>query len=254
VILADNAWSVYKIINRLSGKSYIGITKLSPRERFKVHTWKALGDRPRRGIATAIRKYGVENFVVVTLYRRLSFPDACLTERALIVSHKTLAPNGYNLTSGGDSMPGHEVSAESRARMSASHKGKRNSRESIEKQAQQLRTSEKAIAQRALLHESMRGKPKTAEHVEKVRVALTGRAMSLEQRAKLIVSQNLRIHHLENRRPPASGFLGVHPNGKSGWMAEITIKKQRLYLGTYRSPEEAHAAYLAAAKQRENAI
>lgn len=251
MILADNAWSVYKIINRLSGKSYIGITKLSPRERFKVHTWKALGDRPRRGISSAIRKYGVENFVVVTLYRRLSFREACLTERALIASHGTLTPGGYNLTSGGDAMPGHEVSAESRARMSASHKGKRNSRESIEKQAQQLRTSEKAIAQRARLHASLRGRKNSPEHVEKVRAALTGRPLPPEHCAKLAEAHKQRQYHLEGR-PVASGFRGVNPNGKSGWSAEIYLNKKRRYLGTFRSPEEAYTAYLAAAKERQS--
>jgi hypothetical protein len=46
-------------------------------------------------------------------------------------------------------------------------------------------------------------------------------------------------------RTNKSGFLGVSRNG-SGWRAEIRVAKKKRNLGTYDTPEQAHAAYLAA--------
>jgi len=56
------------------------------------------------------------------------------------------------------------------------------------------------------------------------------------------------LNLLNVRRPyrtNSSGFLGVSRNG-SGWRAEIRIAKKKRNLGTYDTPEQAHAAYLAA--------
>jgi hypothetical protein len=55
----------------------------------------------------------------------------------------------------------------------------------------------------------------------------------------------------QNARNRRSGIKrdlpkGVHRNG-SGFQAEITVNYRRWKLGTYRTPEEAHAAYAAAA-------
>lgn len=55
--------------------------------------------------------------------------------------------------------------------------------------------------------------------------------------------------NMQNRRMPGTnnthGFLGVRRNHKR-WSAGIVAEGVRHYLGTYDSPEEAHAAYLAA--------
>lgn len=45
------------------------------------------------------------------------------------------------------------------------------------------------------------------------------------------------------------GFKGVTRNGIGGYMAQITVNRKRMYLGTYRTPEKAHEAYKAAAKK-----
>lgn len=59
--------------------------------------------------------------------------------------------------------------------------------------------------------------------------------------------QNLRIatkgQNSSNRKSYSkAGFKGVLANG-SGWMAQITINKKRIYLGQFKSPEEAARAY-----------
>jgi hypothetical protein len=43
-----------------------------------------------------------------------------------------------------------------------------------------------------------------------------------------------------------SGVLGAQKHGKSGWRSTIVINGEATRLGTFRSPEEAHHAYLAA--------
>jgi hypothetical protein len=53
--------------------------------------------------------------------------------------------------------------------------------------------------------------------------------------------QNLRKARADN----SSGFLGVFPN-KNRWSAQIAINGKSKCLGTFDTPELAHAAYLKA--------
>lgn len=47
-----------------------------------------------------------------------------------------------------------------------------------------------------------------------------------------------------------TGFKGVHFHKLSGlYMARLMYRRKQIYLGYYKTPEEAHAAYLAAAKK-----
>lgn len=56
----------------------------------------------------------------------------------------------------------------------------------------------------------------------------------------------------ENRRRAqkntASGLLGVARNGNN-WQAYIRVNKKPIYLGTFKTPEEAHQVYLAAKRK-----
>lgn len=61
-------------------------------------------------------------------------------------------------------------------------------------------------------------------------------------------SQNIANSKL--RRDNKSGFKGVCLEPSTGkWMANINKDKKRHYLGLFSTPEEAHAAYVAAAKK-----
>ena len=112
-------YSIYIITNTVNAKQYVGITKrLKKRwtEHQRMHGGECLG------LYSAIKKYGKEQFVFSHIADAFDKDAACAIERLLIKEHNTLAPHGYNLTSGGDG--GFEMSAESRAKMSASKKGK----------------------------------------------------------------------------------------------------------------------------------
>lgn len=59
-----------------------------------------------------------------------------------------------------------------------------------------------------------------------------------------INSQNIKRHRVDN----LIGMLGASRNGR-GWKAVINYKGERTYLGTFATPEEAHAAYIAAKRK-----
>jgi hypothetical protein len=62
------------------------------------------------------------------------------------------------------------------------------------------------------------------------------------------VSENLR--NAKRHHDNTSGFKGVYrAHDSSRWVARITHNRKGIYLGRYNTPEEAHAAYLAAAEQ-----
>ena len=87
-----------------SGKSYIGqvIEKKGVRERWNQHVRTALHDKSQGSTAlnSAILKYGREHFQVETLCKvHKNLKDN--VESFCIAFFKTLAPNGYNLQTGG---------------------------------------------------------------------------------------------------------------------------------------------------------
>ena len=59
-------------------------------------------------------------------------------------------------------------------------------------------------------------------------------------------SQNLQNARIGQRN--TSGFKGVSPR-KNRWMAQITLHGTAHYLGCFAAPEEAYAAYVAAAER-----
>ena len=128
---------VYRITNRLSGKSYIGMTAVSLADRWRQHQNSA-----RRGVKTALhnamRAHGPEAFEVAevaSLMPNMTREDLCALEKHIIAQEGSLSPGGYNMTEGGDGIPrghkyaqaskliGRKLSDETRAKMSAAHKG-----------------------------------------------------------------------------------------------------------------------------------
>ena len=61
-------------------------------------------------------------------------------------------------------------------------------------------------------------------------------------------SQNMRNRRISSSN--TSGFKGVYLSKTIGkWCAQITISHKQKHLGTFTSPEEAHAAYCRASEQ-----
>lgn len=93
---------IYKITNIVSGKLYIGETKLDPDQRWKRHiaSLKQKGGCP--ALKDAIRKYGVDKFkfeIIIICFDE----DRLQMEREYIKRFNCMVPNGYNILEGGQS-------------------------------------------------------------------------------------------------------------------------------------------------------
>lgn len=92
---------IYKITNKVNGKSYIGQTRYTVEFRWRQHQHK----KDNTHFHCAIAKYGVENFIVETL-EECEIADMDSREIFYIAKYDTYN-NGYNSSTGGDGMRGH---------------------------------------------------------------------------------------------------------------------------------------------------
>ncbi len=109
---------IYVITNKINGKQYVGQTIQSIADRWKFHKSKRSGCL---GIKSAFVKYGIENFIIETVFEVSSIDELNQKEIEFINKFNTLAPNGYNLKTGGNRPTFCE---ETRKKMSESSKGR----------------------------------------------------------------------------------------------------------------------------------
>ena len=109
---------VYKITNIITKKCYIGETiKSNPILRWNEHKQKIEKGIGCPALQDAVKKYGIENFrfdVLIICFDE----DRYKFEMEYIKKYNSIAPNGYNLTKGGEGGGFH---------------GKKHSKETIEK-------------------------------------------------------------------------------------------------------------------------
>lgn len=92
---------IYKITNKVNGKSYIGQTRYTVEFRWRQHQHK----KDNTHFHCAIAKYGADSFEVETL-EECSYADLDSREIYYIAKFDTYN-NGYNSSTGGDGMKGH---------------------------------------------------------------------------------------------------------------------------------------------------
>lgn len=108
---------VYLITNMKNGKHYVGQTIRTVEERFNEHAKKD------SAIGRAIRRHGKKNFKLEILKTCATKAELDACEMFFIAALKTRAPNGYNLTDGGEGTVGREFSAETRSKLSEAQRG-----------------------------------------------------------------------------------------------------------------------------------
>ena len=125
---------VYYLLNKINGKMYVGQTRQAFKRRIVEH--KRDSKKRKIGVDAAIRKYGWENFTAEVIE---VCPVEQLNEREMfwIKELNSKVPNGYNLTDGGEGVGG--CTDETRAKLSAKHKGVKKSPEHCFKIAVSLR-------------------------------------------------------------------------------------------------------------------
>jgi group I intron endonuclease len=110
-------YAIYIITNSLNGMQYVGITNDIDR-RWRRHRKANDGQFLHR----AIKKHGLDAFVFTHYADAFTVESAKAIERMLIQEHNTRAPNGYNLTEGGDGLFGYKHSEESKTKSRESNK------------------------------------------------------------------------------------------------------------------------------------
>lgn len=93
---------VYLITNTRNGKRYVGWTSLSLERRWFLHQHR----KSCKALHSAIKKYGVDNFMIEVLFLVSTKEQASDFEIEYIKRYNTKAPNGYNLTDGGEGVTG----------------------------------------------------------------------------------------------------------------------------------------------------
>lgn len=188
------------LVRSPSGKGYVGITKHDASARWKVHVressyskWSALHE--------ALRKYGSGAFVIETLFESDYWEELAAAEVRFISELGTKAPNGYNLTDGGEGCPGlpeeieaervrkiaraltgKPLSASHKAKLSAAHKG----------QSPPNKGKNHSAEARAKMSEAAKRRWSRSEEIEKMRAV----RKSPEWR-QMMREQALRQHHGE---------------------------------------------------------
>jgi group I intron endonuclease len=116
---------IYKITNRVNGKVYIG--KWQGRrveDRWKVHLACA-AEGSRFHFHRAIRKFGPDAFQVEVLRETDDGIELCLLEKELIAFFQSSNPEfGYNMTLGGDGIPGFSHTEETKRKIGNANRGK----------------------------------------------------------------------------------------------------------------------------------
>ena len=170
--------SIYKYTNQINGKAYIGKTYRDAETRRKEH----LSGRGNQPLADAFKKYGEANFTYEILHDGIIPEMLDAFEIQAIAEHNTVAPNGYNLTHGGE---GGSPSEETRRKISKAGKGRTPWNKGKPS--------------------PYRGVPRSEETRRKISEANTGKTHSEETRRKISEVQIGRIPWNKGKPSPYRG-------------------------------------------------
>lgn len=97
--------NIYKVINLLNGKSYVGVTVNTIQERFTQHVYMSTSRSSSGSLQSAIYRHGREKFSI-ELLEVSELQDLSSKEKNWISVSGSIAPSGYNLNSGGAGIGG----------------------------------------------------------------------------------------------------------------------------------------------------
>jgi len=110
---------IYKIVNKINGKIYIGQTRSSVAKRFNQHC----ESRNKTVIGMAIKKHGRVNFSISALLCNIKTQEEInIKEIEYISEYNSIAPIGYNVANGGNHS---KLSDESKRKISLKLKGRK---------------------------------------------------------------------------------------------------------------------------------
>lgn len=189
---------IYKIKNKIDGKMYIGQTRKTLEKRWKDH---CSNRSSCRYLKFAILNHGKENFEITQIAKCNSLEEMNHREAYYIKLFNTLAPNGYNLTTGGDIK---QFSQETRLKKSNTMKKvwqeKRQSYEnSIQQKKKQTITKEQKLkvaeTLRGVQHSEERRRNQSIAHKKKYE---NGYISHSKGRKRIIIDGKIRYIEVDN--------------------------------------------------------
>jgi len=189
---------IYRAINKITGKSYIGQTIQDFDRRIKAHFTEA--KRSKFYFHKSLSKYGKENFIWEILEHCSSKEELDEMEFHYITQYNTLRPNGYNLTMGGDGTVGFRPTKESRLKMSKARKGRKMTEDARKKLIKNHADFSGSNNPMYGVASPMKGKNHTSETIDKISKKLTGRRLSEEHKRKLSAAAKRRWRLIKNEK------------------------------------------------------
>lgn len=162
---------IYRIYNKVNGKSYVGRTFDYNRRIYEHFN----GYSRSSALWLAVCKYGVDSFKSEILENNVPVELLSKMEILNIRFWNSVAPNGYNLTSGGDGM--FVVADEVREKFSAWQRGRRLSIEHRQKISENHGSKRYAAWNK--------GKKLSEEHKRKLSDSHKGKLLSESHKAKI---------------------------------------------------------------------
>lgn len=175
----SNVYTIYKIINMINNKIYIGFTSGSIENRFNGHISKSLNHDSKYLLHNAIRKYTPNNFIIESICcSRDKDYTLNFLESYFIKEYKSNNKKyGYNMTKGGEGTIGYKHKDESKEKMSLFHTGKQLS----DYHKQQIKIGKKkskyiiADEIKEKIRNTMIGQKYSDERKEKISLSLKGK-------------------------------------------------------------------------------
>lgn len=198
---------IYLITCLSNNKLYVGQTIRTLDRRWWGHVNDAKSEKWDYPLHRAIRKYGKENFKIEILTICSSIEELNEKEIHYIELHRSLAPNGYNLHTGGRN---HTASEYSRQKMSKARKGKKHRPESIQKMSESQKGRTLTLETIEKMSKTHTGKILTQDHKDNISKAQTGKITSKETKEKLSIAHTGKVftkEHCENMSKSKSGKI-----------------------------------------------
>jgi len=88
---------IYLIINLVTGQPWVGLTTKTLEERWKQHITRITCTRKRTYLYNAMKKYGIDNFIIQPIDYSDNIEDLNKKEDYWATYYNSYYPNGYNL-------------------------------------------------------------------------------------------------------------------------------------------------------------
>lgn len=204
-----NVCGIYKIVNLVDGLCYVG-SAINIGERWRVHV-RSLRRRSHHShrLQSAWDAHGADAFAIKIVEVVLSRTELVERENFWIGSMRAVEPDrGYNIAPTAGSQLGFRHTVATRAKMSASHKGRAKTPEHQAKITAALKGKRMSEEQKRHLSDIRKGKKASPELRAKLREAQRNRKMSPEARERMITANVGRRFTAEHKARIAKALEG----------------------------------------------